>query len=525
MVSKRVLARSFVGRVPELDHLLSRRRDAAEGRGGLVLIAGDAGVGKSRLVEEYRRRCSAGPSDAFATAGCRPFAQRALDPIDRALEQLGGEPLSGARTWSSQAELFEAIAAAFERVAGRRTRSVVFEDLHWAQPELLNLLTVLAQRAARERLLLIGTYRDNEIGPSDPIFTPFGRLARERSVTTIALEPLDGLELSEFLAGLVVESGVDVPGSLVEEVRRQSGGNPLFAEELMRHAIDGLRSTGATTPSLPISLRAVIHERLDRCEPHERELLSQASVFGRRFRLDLLSAVFGVDRAETAATLRRLRELQLVDAVADEQDVYEFRHALTRDAVYGELLPSEARRLHELVAEIILERAEFAQDVELLAHSFWEAGRFERAAPHCAAAAEAARRLYAYDEAIVWYERAARGFGGRGADAAHALEWAAYSAVRLQDVRARHRAPRACNRRVHRRGAIRRCGAGRRQPRRRVLQRRPEHASDRRLSRGARARGALGRRATAQRRARADILGPRRPAAGGRGEPLGGADR
>ena len=298
MVSKRVLARSFIGRVPELDHLLARRRDAAEVRGGMVLIAGDAGVGKSRLVQEYRRRASAAPSDAFVVVGCRPFAQRALDPIDRALEHLGGEPLSGTHDWSSQAQLFEAIAAAFDRVAARRTRTVVFEDLHWAQPELVNVLTVLAQQAAHQRLLLIGTYRDNEIGPSDPIFAPFGRLARERAVTTVALEPLDGLELAEFLASLGVEGVVNVPGTVVEDVRRRSGGNPLFAEELMRHAIDALRSTGAATPSLPISLRAVIHERLDRCDRRERELLSQASVFGRRFPLDLLSAVFGVDRGD-----------------------------------------------------------------------------------------------------------------------------------------------------------------------------------------------------------------------------------
>ncbi len=433
MVSARVVSRSFVGRVAELEHMIARRRDAAEGRGGAVLIGGDAGIGKSRFVREFERR-TGGAAGSVVVAECRPFAQRPLGPIADILGRLAGstwEP--SAEHLASRAAVLDAIVAAFDRACARRMRTVVIEDLHSGDPELVQIFALLAERAAHRRLLLVATYRENEISPEHPNFTAFGRLLRQTSVTRVTLEPLTGSELAVFVSTVLREVDVTLPGAVVDDICKRSGGNPLFAEELLRHAVDEQRAgrTTARAP-LPISLHAVIRERIDRCSTAERALLAQASVFGRRFGLDVLADVFGIDPAATEKMLRHLRELQLVDAL-DKHGNYEFRHALTRDAVYSEIAFEDAKRLHERVADTIERRADAADFVELLAHSFWEAGEYARAAPYCVAAADAAMRLHVYDDALLWYVRAADGFGNDGYEAARAVYDAARCAIRLQD--------------------------------------------------------------------------------------------
>jgi DNA-binding CsgD family transcriptional regulator len=433
MVSERVLSRTFIGRVPELDHLIARRRAAGEGRGGLVLIAGEAGIGKSRLVAEYYRRFGASAPGTIVSAECRPFVQRPLDPIVQVLSRLRPAAWEPRQAWDSREALLDAIVAAFDAAAQRRMRTVIFEDLQWADVDLIAVLTLLASRAEHRRLLFIGTYRDDELVSSNPIFAPFGRLVRDRSVSMLSLEPLTGAELSAFVNGILAETQLSVPSDIVDDVKQQSGGNPLFVEELLRHAVDRHRGGMRAARALPISLEAVIRERLQRCDTKERTLLSQASLFGRRFHIDLLGAVFGFEPAEVATALRRLCELQLLDAVEGTVDEYDFRHALTRDVIYHDVPPLERKLLHQRAAETIGARADAAEHVDLLAHSFWEAGLPDRAAPYCEAAGDAARDAYSYHEAIRWYERAAEAYDSHGESAARVLSQAAFAGVRLGD--------------------------------------------------------------------------------------------
>src|SRR5579862_3062647 len=227
MVSERVVSRSFVGRVPELDHLIARRRAAGEGRGGLVLIGGEPGIGKSRLVAESYRRFGGNAPAAIVMAECRPFAQRPLGPILQVLNRLGPSVWNPPRTWDSREALLDGIVTAFD-AAQRRMRTVIFEDVQWADVDFIQVLSLLASRAAHRRLLFIATYRNNELVPSNPVFTAFGRLIRDSAVSVLTLEPLSGTELSEFVQGVLAQAKVALPNEMIEDVKRQSGGNPLF---------------------------------------------------------------------------------------------------------------------------------------------------------------------------------------------------------------------------------------------------------------------------------------------------------
>lgn len=408
MVSERVVCREFVGRIAELQHLRARRRGAAEGRGGVVLIAGEAGIGKSRLVREFCGQLASGRHQ-IAAAACRPFAQRPLSALADLLRSPDGASPFDERTVSRDAQL-GSVLTAFDQVAARGTAILVLDDLQWADGELLAILDVLAERAAARRVLLIGTYREDEILPAHPLFVAFGRLLRREGVSLLRLEPLAGDDAERLLYGALGTESTLAPETL-RGVLQRSGGNPLFTEELLRHVVDRERSGEATARAvLPMTLQAVVHERLVRCAPDERGVLAQASVFGRRFRGDVLAEVVGVPLAALVAPLQRLCELQLLDPRDGVPHGFQFRHALTRDAVYAELLPAQTRPLHARIARTLATRDDAPQFAEMIAYNYWEAGEPAAAAPHCNAAGDAAWAVHAYDDAASWYERAARGF-------------------------------------------------------------------------------------------------------------------
>jgi DNA-binding NarL/FixJ family response regulator len=430
VVSQRVLCRAFIGRSAELDYLAACRRAAAASHGAGVMVLGEPGIGKSRLVREYQTRfCARAPA---AVGTCRPFGQRAFDPLVEVLARLDAaakDVLDGAR---SKEEQVDAILAAFERATAKRLTTAIVEDVQWAQPELIEMLAALARWAPNRRLLLILTCRDADVPPSSAKFTALARLARETS--TVRLEPFEAGEITALMSGALADLEAVVPAATFGDVRRRAAGNPLFAEELLRHAVDEQRHgpSARTARALPLSLQGVIRERLDRCGARDREFLSAASVLGQRFHVDVLEAVFAIEHAAAVAALGRLIELQLIDR-ADDPLAYEFRHALTRDVVYGDLIPAQAHALHLRVAEAVEAMPEPASRTELLAHSFWEAGLLDRAAPYCELAGDSAMRFFAYEDAVVWFERAAGAFGDRAHDVGRALHKASVALNRLNE--------------------------------------------------------------------------------------------
>jgi len=428
VISQRVLCRTLVGRAAELDHLAAARRAAGGSHGGAVVVTGEPGIGKSRLVREFHaRHCTRSPA---VVAQCRAFGQNAFEPLAEILARLDGAARAAGVAESREAHV-DAILGVFERAAARRLTTIVVEDLHWAQPELVHLLSTLARWSANRRLLLVATCRDADVPRTGPLFSALAELVRES--TLIRLEPLAARDVGELANDALAALGAPLPDEALADVRRRSAGNPLFAEELLRHAVDA-RRTGREPPphAVPLSLQGVIRERLGRCTERDRAILSAASAFGERFRIDVVADVFGLERDAIVAALGRLIELQLVEPTADPL-AYEFRHALARDVVYGDLVPADAHAFHVRIAEAVEALPDREPYVELLAHSFREAGLPARAASYCERAGERSMATFAYEDAVTWFERAAAAYGDSTPDVGRVLWRASVALNRLNE--------------------------------------------------------------------------------------------
>ena len=392
-----------------------------------MLVGGEPGIGKSRLVAQFLERLNRRTS-LVASSACREFAQKPLGPLLDVLAPIGGAG-SGMLSHSTKGELLEALAGAFDRAAAKRTTVAILEDLHWADVDLMQTLLILARRAAAQRLLFVGTYRDNELTPSHALFKWFGQLFREPAVSVVALPRFEAPEIDRLMA-LAVENRVVLSIPVLHAVRDRSDGNPLFAEELLRNAVDAQRAgLSDSARPLPISLHALVADRLQACASEERALLREASLFGRNFRIEHLCEVFGGDPVLLAPVLDRLCELQMLDAVDGDSGDYRFRHALTREIVYSEIPADVASGLHETIALHLQRKPGSGSAPEILAHHFWESGRAEKAAGYYESAGDAAMAVFAYDDAAAFYQRAAAGFAGDRAACARALASAARALI------------------------------------------------------------------------------------------------
>ena len=431
-----VLARNergpFVGRSAPLQQLHSLWEEAARNRGGLAILAGEPGIGKTRLaarVAASAQRDDAvvlyGRADEESTSPYQPFIEALRHysaHCPRLVEEAGLPPVAAHEVARlvpelgpcsapddeqherSRHELLNALVRLLLHAAQSQRLLLVVEDLHWADVPSLLLLRQLVRRAAGSALLVIATYSDLEIDASGPLARMLVDLRREPGVQAIQL---DGLPAAETAALLAAHAGRgDVDDAFAQRLFEQTGGNPFFIEQL-------LHAPPAAPPVAPVAVpegvKDVIGRRLDRLAPATLEALTLAAVLGSDFRLATLHAVdMESSQEDLIAALEEAVAARLILEDPDEVDRFSFTHALVRQTLYERPIASRRVRLHRRVAVSLEASLLPVRPAELALHYFQarEVGGAPKAIVYCLKAAEACQAAHAHEDAIAHYERA-----------------------------------------------------------------------------------------------------------------------
>jgi DNA-binding CsgD family transcriptional regulator/tetratricopeptide (TPR) repeat protein len=436
----RLTSSHFVGRVGELAELQLAVREASSARPTLVLLGGDSGVGKTRLVAELEGRLASEPAEldgrlasepdpaplilrgdcveqadgelpyAPLLGALRPLARGshpALDSLTAASRaQLAtilpslddGRPRDERADTGAQLRLFEAMLELIDLLSESSTVVLILEDMHWADRSTRSFVAFLARTLRRERLAVLLTYRTDELHRRHPLRPLVSELERLDRTRRIELEPFDREELGEALTDIL---GAEPEQPLLERLYARSEGNPLYTEELLAAGLDG---RGAA----PQSLRDAFTGRIERLSP-EGQQVTRAVAVGRSLDEPTLGAVTGLERDKLQAALREAVAEQIL--VPGDDGRFGFRHALLREALYDDLLPGERSELHLVLARYLERMCERGDERELervaaVANHYASAGDQPAALRTAVRAAEAAEQMRAFGEAADLAERA-----------------------------------------------------------------------------------------------------------------------
>ncbi|HEX5018189.1 MAG TPA: AAA family ATPase [Actinomycetes bacterium] len=400
MLSIVALGGRMVGRADELQTLTSALDEVRQGRSRLVLVGGEAGIGKTRLVEELISRAD---GTTTLVGGCvdlgddalpfAPFAVALREPMRAAgvddLVALAGGASDDRR------RLYEAVADLLERESDREPIVLVLEDLHWADRSTRELLAFLARALHTAPVLIVGTYRSDELHRQHPLRPFLAELSR--SVPRVEIPPLGERAVLELLTNLLGREPTDAEVTTYYE---RSAGNPFMLQELASCPDDRV---------MPQSLRDVMLMRVDRLSPTTRTVLRIAALIGDNVPHRLLAVVAaegGLSQDEVDTALRELVDSSMLIPRSD--DAYEFRHSLLREFVHADLMPGEHSRIHSAIAQALTDQPQLAdaQQYELeIAHHWRAAHDLPRALPAAYEAAFAAGRIHAYAEQLRMFER------------------------------------------------------------------------------------------------------------------------
>lgn len=432
-VMGKLVSGGFIGRQQELAALKTALGGVAEGQARVVLVGGEAGIGKTRLVEEFAQHVR-GRTGRVLWGGCIGLGGLPYGPVAEALRSLVHDldddglaavvgPHAGdlARILPGledriplpfvpiaagadviQPRLFDTILGLLDRLAAEQPVVWVAEDLHWADPSTLDLLAFLARNARSSRVLFVLTYRSDELHRRHLLVPWLSEIGRLPVTERLELGRLDLGEIQELVA--VLRGGTATQG-VVETVARRSGGVPLFVEELVAASVN--------TPfeRVPSTLRDLILARVERLAPATKPVLQAAAVGGLRIDSSLVSGALELDEPAVEEALGDAIENNLLAYAPGSRDTIEFRHPLIREALYDDLLPGRRRRLHAAFAATLQRRSE---PRESDAAAWWAqlADHGDAANDHAIAfpatvrAADAAARAGAYGDAAKRYERA-----------------------------------------------------------------------------------------------------------------------
>ncbi|MGH2906880.1 MAG: ATP-binding protein, partial [Solirubrobacterales bacterium] len=399
---------SPIGRIVERTRLLAAVQAAADGRGSLVLLSGEAGIGKTRLVEDVLSegelrflRAAATPAGSPygpVTAALRAYLREApggLDDCGPLCEQLAVllPELGAAGPIEDPAALVEAIRCALVKIAEERPTALLLDDLQWSDEATLELLAALAPGLSETSLLIIAAYRSDELPRAHPLRRLRTDLRRDRRLVDVTLEPLTDREVAE-LVGMLLEE--DASPRLVTTLHDRAGGNPFFVEELtlaladadrIAPGPDGLQLALDADVPLPTTVRDAVLVRTSALSDRARAAAEVAAVAGYRFDLGSFARIGGDG----------VTELLGAGLIVEEADGWAaFRHPLVRDAIYEDIPWLRRSELHRVVAEQL--ESESGDRGEVAAH--WLAARdTSRALDALLAAIDERARVHAHRDA------------------------------------------------------------------------------------------------------------------------------
>ncbi|MFQ5758729.1 MAG: AAA family ATPase [Candidatus Bathyarchaeia archaeon] len=445
----------FVDREKELSFLRNLHNKALEGKGQVLFIAGEAGIGKTRLVTEFGQYARASGS-VFASG--TSYQQEAMPPyapwvdvlrsviketrrevlakipgiwaaeISRLVPELATQAKEiGIKGWilgretssfitpttdQERVRLFQAVTEFLKTSSQQRPLIMFLDDLLWADTASLQLFHYVARRISRQRIMLVATYRDVELEESHPLNRMILDLNRERLLHQITLSHFT----VDFVAKLISSNlgGGEVSGKFAELIYDKTGGNPFFTEEVLRSLVEqgavfkgdaGWAIKDVVSVHIPRSVKAAIKQRIGRLSDECSQTLSVASVIGMQFFFNLLMKIMGFDEdrlielMESALKTRLVEEKQIGNEV-----VYVFADEQIRDFFYEEISLIRRRKFHLKVGQAI---EKLSQDhVDELAHHYIQGGDISKAADYSARAGDNAAEIYAHQEAIKHYANA-----------------------------------------------------------------------------------------------------------------------
>lgn len=447
MIHTPLLSPVLVGRDAELRVLQEMLDGAVTGAGGTALIGGDAGIGKSSLCRALKARAADSGvrlvegrcSPAESTLPYGPFLDalrfrlgqgrgesrelaETLDPILdlvgplfselSALAAEGGGAEAGRRGAAATAMPFERILLSVRRLAAAGPMLLLLEDVHWADPTSRDLLHYLARQVAGEPILLLATYRTDELHSGHPVHKLVATLGRERLAQRIQLEPLVADDVRAMLAAMLE---ADPAPEFVETVLERTEGNPLFIEELMtalaherpeKHP--DYSPADLADAAVPPTIHEIVLGRIEPMGADTVEASTVAAVIGRRFRFDTLQHALSWSEERLLPIVEDLvRHRILVELAGRAEDRFAFRHTLVQEVLLGSVIGRRRRQWHRRIAAA-LERygGESALPHTTLAYHYGEGGELRRAREHAVLAGDEAVRLCAWRQAELMYERA-----------------------------------------------------------------------------------------------------------------------
>lgn len=432
---------TLVGRRAELAALTTALDSAVAGRGRLALISGEPGIGKSRLADELSTvarargarvlwgRCwEAGGAPAYwpwvqsMRSYVRAMDEKALrrhlgasagdvaQLVPEVADIVGTEvAVAGGDSEAARFRLFDAVTSFIVAASSDQPIVLILDDLQAADVPSLLLLRFVAGEVQHGSVLLAGTYRDVELDRDHPLTATVADLTRNPSTVRIHLRGLDRTDVARYVEAV---TGVRPTEAAVAALDRETEGNPLFVGEVARlAAAEGRldeRDPAYWERVVPQGVREVIGRRIDRLSKECARTLSLASILGREFSVDALRELSGVSIAELEEVLDEAASARVVTEVPGSPNRLRFAHALIRDTLYDELLPTRRARHHQRAGEVLVELYGGDEDAHAaeLAHHFFHAGTATEAVEYARRAADGALAQLAYEEAIRLYRMA-----------------------------------------------------------------------------------------------------------------------